>query len=516
MLAEVQTQATLAQPKVTLRHNGESREFNVSIFKRASFTNDFDVFDYLNQYWAQLPRETQGKIWDIYVEVDEIFNDVSIAKNEMFALLTEKVRELLDLHTLDRINAWLWLSDSPPKVPATCPVEYQFSMDNNNTAEKTYTRNDFVQLANMVVALKSLIPILGEYIACERAELGTRHKEYRAFHMTSSSWLPDCEPMNKLMTYAMSVVGKDAFDHRSVLENLSSEDYPHWLVANICVLKLVVGDLRGGEGRTDIVRLVYSFILQKLRGTDSNFSEHVKPKRPLDRNETSDSNLSVIDVYKIKADITLEDMIGLTQGIVNPFTVARKLSSLVTEEEVSKSIATSSVLEKFRIVRPQFNLLSWVFGDVIGPKCLEYVDEGVIYHSSMGVLEAVLAARGFPYLAVLSTAYRVDGVGGHAVTSNGFNPRFSKEPELEAKIAKYYPLKRTVNAGKSDEKVVNLVIEDINLTAKAFSSLSLRATARDELLERAVGSTNRRLQIKSDLRAELCRLVLEIGSKSWI
>lgn len=516
MLAEVQSQASLAQPKVTLRHNGESREFNVSIFKRASFTADFDVFEYLNLYWAQLPRETQDKIWDIYVEVDEIFNDVSIAKNEIFGLLTEKVTELLDLHKPEQINPVLWLGANPPKIPASCPVKYEFSVDNNNTSEKTYTRNDFVQLANMIVALKTLIPIFGEYISCERAELGTKQKEYRAFHMTARSWLPDCEPMNKLMTYAMSVVGKDAFDHRSVLENISSEDYPHWLVANICVLKLMVGDLRGGENRVDVLKLTYSFILQKLRGTDSNFEQHVKPKRPLNRTESSDSNLSVIDVNKIKADITLEDMIGLTQGIVNPYTVARKLSAVVTEDEVTRSIQTSCILEQYHIVKPQFNLLAWVFGDVIGPKCLEYVDEGVIYHSSIGVLEAVLAARGFPYLAVLSSAIRVDGNGGHSVTSNSFTPRFTKEPQLEADIAKYYPMKRTVNAGKSDEKVVNLVIEDINQTAKAFSSLNLRATAHEELLERAVGNTNRRLTIKSDLRVELCRLVLEIGSRSWV
>jgi len=502
---------------VKIIHHAESREFNVAIFKRSSFTSGVDVFEYLNRYWAQLPRDIQDKIWKIYVDVDEIFHDVSLNKDEIFAQLTEKVTELMSYHPMDRIHSWLWLSDNPPRIPATCPVEYSYSMEDNKTAEKTYTKNDFVQLANMVVAMKALIPIFGEYISCERAELGTRHKEFRAWHMTSRSWLADCAPMEKLMTYAMAYVnGKAAFDHRNVLENLSSEDYPHWLVANICILKLVVGDLRGTEG-PDILRMASSFIRQKLHSTDSNYDQHVKPKRPLDKNENSDSNLSVLDVYKIKSDITIEDLIGLTQGIVNPFAVARKLSSLVTEEDVTKSIETSSeTLERFQICEPQFNLLSWVFGEVIGPECLAYVDKSVIYSSSMGVLEAVLAARGFPYLAVLSTAYRVDGSSGHSVTSAGFIHRFARDPQLEQEIVRYYPLRRRVNVGKSDEKTVYLTLEDIDNTAKAFSKLNFRATARDEILEKAMGNTNRRLATKPELRTELCRLVLEIGSKSWL
>lgn len=512
MKATAHVISATATPTVRLEHKDESINFSISVFQKANFQKQFEVFDQINEFWAALPQAKQDEIFGIYKEIEFGFDNI-YEKNELFDYLQGKVAGLIQEHDLDQIQNWVSFR-SNIIIPESFEPDFEYSIDKNTSREKTYTRTDYSRLVALSVLLRCMVPVWGEYISNTRQESGTMYKEYNAFQLISHSNIMHSVPMDKLLEYIQHIVGEDSFDANNILNGICAEDFNFYLLALVCIRRLCIGDVRGVDPSVNLITFVYKFIIQRIRNTDNNYDQIVKEKTFDDRGqEGSDNKISTLERYKIKTNVSLGEIVELEYSLRNIIAAAEKLTINLDPGLLQRSIATSQDLLQQRLLDPQMTILRWVFKPVISPKGLVYLPKPMIVNA-IGALEAVLWARGHKYLAVLSSSYAV--MNEKELVISPVDSKMRVPVEMSEQLDKLYPFSRTTNSKKTGPKEVNLAAKSIDTVTENLGAFIWRPTAHESMLQEVFGNPNRKLPIKSDIKIDLTKLVLEIGSRNWL
>lgn len=499
-----------AAAEVKIEHKGEELNFSISVYGRQSF-NTYDVFEYINKYWEYLPEDKQDKIFDIYRNIQYSFQEV-LQRSELFEQISDHVVELMKYHQLEDIKTWVAFK-SDIHIPNIIENDYTHSIDNNTSREKTYTRTDYAELTALSICLKTLIPVWGEYVLNIRHDAGTRFKEYFAFQIISKTNLDKSVPMEKLRIYIENIVGDDKFDANNTLDGICSEDFSYWLLGLVCIRRLCLGDVKGNDPNTHLIKYIYKFIRQKIRNSDGDVENSVKPKTYDDRSQDSENKISTFERYKIKTNISPGEIVELENSLKDIRNVAHKLSANIDPFILERSLTTCQALSKQRLLDPQITLLRWIMKPVISPKGLMYLPKLSITEA-LGALEAVLWARGHKYLAILSTAYPV--VYENEMLVSPVDSKTRVPQELSEQLGKLYPFTRDLNNRKTGAVEINLAAESINTMTDNLTMFSWRSTAHESMLQEVFGTANRRLPIFPHIKIDLTKLVIEIGSRSWL
>ena len=512
MYASVNVLISSQPPEMVIDHKGEKLSFSISVFGRKAFQEGFDVFQYINQYWESLPENRQDTIFSIYKQIDYGFTNIH-NNEDLFQFLSLEVSKLIEEHNLDQIQDWIAFK-SDIRIPPDIKADFVANIDENTSREKTYTRSDYAKLTALALLFRCMVPIWGQYIRQSRQETGTEFKEYYAFQLTRSSAIAGCVPMTKLRVYIEHIVGDDKNDANNILKGISSEDFGYWLLALVCIRRLCVGDIRGHNPDIHLITLIYKFIIQKIRNTDNDFENIVKQKNFDDRAPEGDNKISTLERYKIKANISLGDIVQLEYSVMDVRSVAMRLCYQMDPALLERSLLSSQELQKHQIQTPQITLLRWVMKPVISPKGLLYLSKPSIV-SLIGVMEAVLWTRGHKYLALLSSSHPV--VSEREMVISPMDSKMRVPKELVEELDRLYRFKRTDNRRKeTDGKEVNLAMESIEAFTKNATMYAWKPTADGSMLEEVFGSSSRKFPIRPDIKLDLTRLVIEIGNRTWI
>lgn len=514
MRATANVIASNITPEVRIEHEGESISFSISVYGRTNFQTEYDVFEHINEYWGSLPTEQQKRIFEIYKEIKYGFDNI-FTKDALFDFITTKVTELIEIHNLDNIQNWISYK-SNIMIPSSFETEFVESIDNNTSREKTYTRYDYLRLVSLSVLLRCMVPVWGEYISNTRQETGTQFKEFYAFQLLSHSNVAHCVPMEKLKIYIDNIVGVGKNDPNitlnGILNGISSEDFGYWLLSLVCIRRLCIGDIRGLDPKQHLITFIYKFIIQKIRNNDGNVESIVKEKKSDDKGVGEENKISTLERYKVKGDISNGEIVELEYSIRDLGNVAQKLSYNVDENILNRSLRTCQELLNQRLLDPQVTLLRWVFKPAISPKGLMFLPKSTIVNA-LGILEAVLWARGHKYLALLASSYPI--ISDREMVVSPIDSKMRVPQELSDALDQLYPYTRTTINRKIGVKEINLAAKSIDILTDNLSMFTWRPTASDEMLQEVLGNTNRRLPIKPDIKTDLTKLVIEIGSRNW-
>lgn len=500
-------------PEVRLHHRDRELGFVISVFGRANFSvGDYDVFSQINEYWASLPMETQDKIFDIYNEIHMAF-DRPMNSHDFIDYIAELVGKLMEYHDLEKLKDWISFG-SNIVIPDVFDTEYKHSIDNNTSREKTYIRSDYVKLVSLSLCLRVMIPIWGEYISNIRHNVGNSFKEYYAFRLLSKSNIIDSPSMEKLKRYIENIVADDKFNANNSLNSISSEDFGYWLLSMVCVRRLCVGDIRGTDPRSHLITLVYKFIIQKTHSDDSNFENIIRDKKFSENNTDSDSKTSVLEMYKIKTNISIGSIVELEYSMRDIRSVAQRLSSNINQEMLERSLTTCRQLEQCELMDPQTVLLRWVFKPVISPRGIMYLPKPNIVQA-LGALETVLWARGHKYLAILATSHAIFNSDKEMIVSP-VDSKMRVPDEYLKQLEELYPFSKDTTGRKVTKKSTNPAMEAIDTLTNNLMMFTWKTTCDESMLMEVFGNTTRKLPIKPDIKLDLTRLVLEIGQRNWL
>lgn len=500
-----------ATPDVRITHGNEEIIFSVSCYGRTSFQQEFSVFDQINLFWLTMTEEEQATIFNTYRDIAILFQSIW-DRTTLTIQLNKKVVQLLDLHDFDRVYDWV-LFKSPIIIPNSFATEYVYSVDKQGSRERTYIRSDFTKLIALSVILRSVIPVWGEFISYTRRETGTVFKEYYAFQLINHSKILHSEPFETLRTYIEHTVANDRNNSTSIMEGISSEDFPTWILALVSIRRLCIGDIRGLDERANLVTFIHKFITGKMKGTDISADNVVKKKTYDEGGSDPETKLSTLERYKVKHDISIGEIVELEYSVEDMRSVAFRLSSNMTDELLNRCMESSKCLINYRLLDPQIMLLRWVFKPVISPRGMMYLNKITIV-KALGVLQAVLWARGYKYLALLSTSY-ANVVDGELHIAN-IDSRARITKENMAALDTLYPYNKITGGKKSTQKPTNLAVRTIDTLADNLGMISWMMTADSEMIaEVFAGNSSRRFQITYDIKNILAQLVIELGSRSW-
>ena len=512
MKASVSIMLQNVPPKAIITHKKEEIMFVISVFGKQNLNNGFDVFEQINQYWAELSEEKQDYIFSIYKNISVGFDSIW-NKNELTEYLMDQIKLLMDEHSLDNMMDWVTFR-SKIIIPTSWDMktEYKYSVDNNNSREKTYIRPDYVKLIAMSLSLRCMIPVWGEYINMTRADKGTRFKEYYAFQLLNKTPIIHSAPMEKLRVYieSNSVEFKNNPNH--ILSGISSEDFVYYLMALVCVRKLCVADIRGIDDKISVIVLIWNFIRQKMETTNNNFEDAVKEKTFYD-GDSEETKTSTLEIYKIKTNVSPGEIVELEFCVKDTLAIAQRLSYKVSPQHLERSLETTQILLQEQIVDPTITLLCWVFKPVISSHGLPYLPRQTIVRN-IAVLEAVLWARGHKYLALLASSFPVISERDMIISPVDSKMRIPKE--LTDEVEKLYPFTRVVSQRRQGSKEINLALKAIDILADQLMMYSWKPTADDALLMEVFGSVSRRLVIRPDIKTHLAKLIIEFGQDSWL
>jgi hypothetical protein len=501
--------STTQKPEVIVSHKDQSISFQISGTSRRAAQLDFDIFGYLNEYWATLKEEEQDYLFNVYVQIRLAFNQI-VNRHQLNSALNKLCVELVDRHSFDRVYEWV-LYSAQIQIPANFEQEYKYSYDQQGSREQTYIRSDYTKLIAMVIILKSMIPIWGEYMLQGKDMSGNDYKEYYAFHLISGAQIMQTEPMHKLMLYVeCTLSGKSDFS-QNILKGISSEDYPIWMLAKLIIQRLTVGDIRGLDPKANIVTYIFKFISQGISGESGNSENSIKPKSISDYDGEIADKASTLERYKIKHDVSIGEIVELAYSIRNLHEVARKLEPQIDLNLVDQSVYTVQKLQNYELKMPQLNLLRWVFKPVVSSKGMLYLDKNIIVNC-LGVLEAVLWYRGFKYLSVLSTSYVDTSEKEIFLSSTDSRARIPKD--LVLALDALYPFQELSGGKKTGFKKNNPAIEAIDTLVDQYSKFSWTATADENKITELFGlKENTRILLPHDLKIMLAGLVIQLGSR---
>lgn len=510
MKAVANVLSSMQQPEVSIVHKDEKIQFSINVFGRNSFSDvDYDVFEYINNYWEQLPLHKQDIIFSIYKDIhygfDNMFNN-----NDLSEFLSNKIKELLDLHDLNDMKDWITMKTNVI-IPNTFTVDYTHSIDNNTSREKTYTHSDYVKLITLSTALKTVIPIWGEYINSVRKETGNDFKEFYAFQLLNKSSIIKSIPMEKLKTYIDHIIENDKSNANNTLNNISSEDYSYWLLALVCIRRLCVGDIRGLDPKTNLITYIYKSIIQKIKNVDSLPETTVKFKLTDDRGSNNDDKTSTLERYKINTDLSPEDIVELEFSISDIPNITRKLSHNASMTMLERSLYTSRKLEKELVLVPQMMLVSWVMKPIISPRGLLYLNKNKIVEA-LAATETILWARNHKYLAILATSY--SSVDDDTMLISPVDSKTKIDPDLMMQLEQLYPSVSTIN--KKLNKSPNFAVQSIDKFISVLVTKSWRATADSSLLQDVFNTDIKKVPILPDIKNHLARFIIEIGQRNWL
>jgi len=505
-------------PELKLTHGNESPvTFSIASFGRNNFRQEFDIFDHINRYWATLPETRQQEIFEVYKQLNQTFASYSFSTGKHLTDLGQSLaklsEQLLNLHDFEDLHNWI-IFKSDIIIPSGFEASYIVSVDKQGNREQTYLRSDYTKLVALSIILRAVIPVWGEYISNTRQETGTTLKEYYALNLIKKAEIFHNEAFEKLRVYIDHTVGTDRYNASRIVDGISSEDFPTWILGLVCVRRLCIADNRGIDPRANAVTYIHKFIIHKSKGSDNAFEDTVKEKDVETPGNDIETKLSSLERYKVKQDISIGEIVELQYLLRDPVKVAFRLSSLMTDDIIRRSLATSQLLLTRRLLDPQVTLLRWVLKPVIPPRVVMYVSKESVVNA-LGVAQAVLWARGHKYLAALITSYANVADGELFVSGVDSKARLTKE--IQAELDKVFPYQKISGGKKSGPKQTNLAVRSIDSVSDGLNMFSWRATADEKFLSEVLQNpSSRRIQIAYDIKLQLAKLVIELGSRSWL
>ena len=494
---------------IEMMHGEQKIQWDIGGFDRSNF-QEVDVFEHINKYWSSKTLEQQNNVFNKYLKIKQVF-DSTWEADQLTKDLFVLIDDLMQLHNLDEIEQWVNLKTNI-YFPSELEDTYNDSPDKAGSREQTYLKNDYVKLVVLSLTLRVMIPIWGEYIARTRRHVGTVFKEYYAYKLLTKSSIMHCEAIEKLKTYIDHTAPPDKTMATAIVGGISTEDFSYWILSLVVVRRLCVGDIRGIDPKNTLIKFIYKYILQKVRGNENNFAGIIKEKRFEDSGTSDDSNLSKLEGYKIRHELPPGDVVALEYAVSDPFKVAKMLAPNIDLDLVSTALKTSLVLQSNTIVEPQLFLLQWIFKPVVSPRAILYLSKNTVV-TCLAVAQAVLWHREHFTLAGIVTSRIHQGGDGVMVTTVDSRARVPKE--MQEQLITYYPHAKK-QGSKNRPKIVNQVLESIdNLTNNLASYDWYLTLEQSQVIKSNTGINSRRLTIPHDIKIQIAKLVLELAQRNW-
>lgn len=499
------------QNVVVVKHGDREITWDLRLYYRNAVLPIERVFELINGYWSTLSDERQEAIFDCYQEARNALNEI-VDQNMMHHRLTQIVKRLYSQMPFDEIRYWARTYGNI-KVPPSIKDDYaqlEISERNQNAMDyqsRTYLRSDYLDLVNLAIALRPMVPIWSEYARSDQPSVGGTFREYHAMSLLNLSHILNTDPVHRLREYIETTSPDLKTLLSAALGGLGSSELPDWVMSLAIMRKLVVIELSSYEDSSNIISVIYHHVRNTIKTVDRRFASRIRDKsKP--SGEDDDENKSILETYKIKQEISDGDLMVLSIYTEDPMRLAKRICP---EIEDAKVLACAENIRRCMDHHPthgQLVILRWVMSHVIPPRSIDNINKTSIF-TAIAAAQAVLWEWGFPDLALLMTATETRDKGGLLI--GGIESRSRIPKEYVEQFLVLYPHYQE-KGSKDRDRQTNVACKAIDTIAKDFVKCDWHVHAPAQLAE--LGSTIDDIGLMnapSDIKTQLSALVLKLA-----
>lgn len=498
-------------------YGGEQIRFNMSLYREGRSTEQLsgnrDPFEVIDTFIDTLSEKEKKYLFDFYFKARVAIDD-QLDSNVLLKTLQELIAELSQVLTLDRFRNW-YLYKSGIAVPAALKDSVADLDDPTLATEaQTYTRNDYIGLCALSMAMTVLSPIFSEYVTRTAGIHGTVWKNYAGYRvlMRSDYHLTKSSEMARLYEYIAATLAslKNVKTDTVVISGISTDELPAWMLGVIVLKKIATGDVVGDGQMAVLIAHTYKYIDQKTRQFDKDFSgtiNHRKPSGPK-ASGSEDGTVSLIELLNPRQDIADNLPIYCDVYLSDIQRIAKHLDPTIPQELIDESRAYMSQFESGDIEDGPLTITQWVMSRIIPARMMLLVN----YTS---VINSIIAARtwlwhhGHYELAALCSALPISNDNTHMVT--GTDRRNRMVFSIAERVEQQFPYYRD-NTGSKKVKPVRGIEISANAIAMLFDRNDWHLTIPERWMkDENLNLTSRHYSVPSTIRLCILELGLELA-----
>lgn len=420
--------------------HGEQVMFDSVSYKSARIDAGGDIFKPINEFLARQKPITLAALFNIYSEAKDVF--MNTRHDEVLDIhLKEIFRKLFNLIDLNQLRNYVEIN-SGIIVPQDIKTNYA-DVEAGFTRDKTYIREEYIELLTYTVAVRLCLPIWGEYMSIVDSYATADGKEFHAYALLQDSSLALQPAYKKLIRYITASTTSSVETASSTLKGVGRDQIPEWLTSMVIIRKLPVIDLYG-TGKGNLINAVFSYVDNHLKRLSKKFMEGARERKNEGSGGDGEKDQSFIETYRAKQEISygqLETNIVYLEGDLTRCCL--DIDPTFRPEIMEAVEAVSAGLENAPFHEHNHILTQWIMDKTIST--LSDVIERRIAVRSMLIAQALLHHWELHNLALLVTGVRIENVG-----SNQLGDRQNKlTAEQLAILDQIYPY--TIPSGSKNQ-----------------------------------------------------------------
>ena len=379
-----------------LTHMGKTLRWDISNFGRTKMVKDAEDFREINNFFASLEPARQQSIFDVYIEIKNLF-DVVMNFHEMQTELVRLTTQLYGYIELDEMRHYIAFH---AKVVYPDSLKEAYDVNDTNKA-RTYLKHEYKGLVLLMLGTRLMIPIWGEYLTLNLKRL-SGFKEYHALKLLANTEIINCDEMMRLRDYVETTgISKNDRDN-AVIRGTSSEELPEYLLAILVVRELSIGSIDASkEGTRSIITNVFARVRNAVRDI-SRRPTQIQEKFRLDDVEGEDKS-SRLEQYKNVQSVSIGD-IEIHKYFVNKQEdLALKVDPTLDLEKLKQCLTLTRRMGTFDIGNHNVLLVQWVLSRKVPARVIRELTDSELL-AAMAVTQSLLWHWGYMDLALMVTS----------------------------------------------------------------------------------------------------------------
>lgn len=491
----------------TMEHGGACCAFEVSSYNKAALVRN-TVTEYINLYWASLQPVKQERIFETYVKIRAAFED-HYSTGPLCIALMPLVKQLYDQHEIEDIRRWMSFH-TDIRVPADVEDTYVHSDERPFSRERTYTKPDYYNLLALVLSMRAMIPIWGEFVYRTGSETGTAFKEYYAFGLIAQAKIVDSGAMVKLREYIVGNLQPDQALPSIIIGGVGTEDHAQWALATLCVKRLCIGDLKGLDANANLVVTIYNDLVAKNTGAGTHLFGNPIHSKIFDADRDDEHGASRMENFKIKAEHSIGDIAVIEHHAKHYKVAALQLDPNMDLNLLEQFYEAALLVQKETIHPGQTSMAQWIVAPIIPPRGIYHLKK-VTMIKVLCIAQTWAWQHGHKKIAGLLTAVASDSSVAIQHSGIGSMARITKEQSEQ--LAVLFPFNK-ISSKRKNTIPPNVAVVAIDSVAEQLGVRDWILTMPDKYATELIGNqSNRRYSCPHDIKIALAKLAIECASR---
>ena len=421
-------------------------------------------YELMNAYLDYMGMDFKILLYDRY---KSIYNTISnsVFKPGTHNIPTEEIHAILDMFDIDHITEYLTnvYKLTPPPMLADV-FDPLIESDDRGTRDQTYLKSDYIDLAAVTIAVKSVAGPIISYGGKKKDEILPHMKEYILFAPIHSHKIFNSRGMQKLLASATKVINSvtrspETLAVTIIEKQLPLEDFPINMLGMIVLQKISTAVIVTDVDNDNLVLHIYNYTINRIKPVGDS-AKSIRECKPIGNGEDENSHL--------EADTTQQDIAAGTRVeyeyvTSDPVMMLRSLQFDNYDPEVlADALSFTKVLRYGSVTKVQLTLLAIMFRDHIDPRAIIYLTLDSILNMLAVGFTMLWECKHYQMALLLTSKVVVESEDAMSINTTVNKERVPDE--YKALLEEAFPYERSINASKTS----NVALECINEISNAF------------------------------------------------